>query len=137
MKNVITLIGSLMLPLPLIRTRQSVLASTRLREFPLGPKRRPTKLYCKLWNYCLYFDKIIKELIKGIKIHTFGYLSTGISTLIVRLTMRPDELPGELSQFGAGDDETDLYKSKDKPTKPVRSHVNLNTYIWLQHQNQE
>jgi hypothetical protein len=22
--------------------------------------------------------------------------------------MRPDELPGELSQFGAGDDETDL-----------------------------
>lgn len=36
--------GSLMLPRPLIRTRHSVLASTRLREFPLGPRRRPTKL---------------------------------------------------------------------------------------------
>ena len=40
--------------LPLIRTRQSVLASTRFKEFPLGPRRRPTKLYCynkKIWSY--------------------------------------------------------------------------------------
>lgn len=44
---IITLVGSLMLPRPLIRTRHSVLASTLLREFPLGPRRRPTKLYCK------------------------------------------------------------------------------------------
>ena len=47
--------------------------------------------------------------------HTFGYWSTGISTLIDRFTMRPDELPGEFSQFGAGDDERDLCKL-NKPT---------------------
>lgn len=44
--ELITFAGSLMLPRPLIRIRQSVLASTRLREFPLGPRSRPTKLYC-------------------------------------------------------------------------------------------
>lgn len=43
---IITLVGSFMLPRPLIRTRHSVVASTRLREFPLGPSNRPTKLYC-------------------------------------------------------------------------------------------
>ena len=44
---VVTFVGSLMLPRPRMRTRQSVLASTLLREFPLGPRRRPTKLNCK------------------------------------------------------------------------------------------
>lgn len=33
-----------MLPLPLISIRQSVFASTRFREFPRGPRSRPTKL---------------------------------------------------------------------------------------------
>lgn len=34
-------------------------------------------------------------------IHTLGKLSTGTSTLMVLFTMRPDELPWELSQFWA------------------------------------
>ena len=41
-------------------------------------------------------------------VHTFGYSSTGISILIVRLAIRPDGLPGELCQFGPGDDGTDF-----------------------------
>uniref|UniRef100_A0A0A9D8Y6 Uncharacterized protein n=1 Tax=Arundo donax TaxID=35708 RepID=A0A0A9D8Y6_ARUDO len=63
-----------MLPRPLIRTWQSVFASTRLREFPLGPSSRPTKL-------------------------KLGYWSTGMSILIVFFTMKPEELPCGLSQF--------------------------------------
>lgn len=58
-KENFTRFGSLMLPRPLIKTRHSVVASTRLREFPLGPRRRPTKLYCKNKN-------INKEMIKKI-----------------------------------------------------------------------
>jgi len=36
--------------------------------------------------------------------------------------MRPDELPGELSQFGPGDDGTDLCKWS---TNKIRSKINL------------
>lgn len=97
-----------MLPRPLIKTRQSVLASTRFREFPLGPRRRPTKLNCNKIMLILYYFwiwKIVEYIQKqDMIIHTLGYTSTGMSTLIVFLTTRPDELPCGLSQLGVAED---------------------------------
>ena len=40
----VTFSVSLMEPFPLMKTRQPLDASTRLRELPLGPRMRPTKL---------------------------------------------------------------------------------------------
>jgi hypothetical protein len=41
---------------------------------------------------------------RDVILHTLGNVSTGISTLIVFLTRRPDELPCGLSQLGVGED---------------------------------
>ncbi|RDY13510.1 hypothetical protein CR513_01551, partial [Mucuna pruriens] len=104
---ILTLVGSLMLPRPLIKTRHSVVASTRFREFPLGPRRRPTKLNCNKLKSIV--DLSIKKKFniycgRDEILHTLGNVSTGISTLTVFLTIRPDELPCGLSQFGVDED---------------------------------
>lgn len=74
-----------------------------LKRVPPRAKKAPNKVVLQS-EINVRIQKMQKRKIK-IKIHgkirTLGYLSTGISTLIVLLTIRPEELPCELSQFCA------------------------------------
>jgi hypothetical protein len=63
----LTLAVSLIEPRPRIKTRQPVVASTRLSEFPRGPKILPTKLNCRIHELLtLVSDQGRAQLVGGL-----------------------------------------------------------------------
>ena len=78
-------------PRPRMYTLHSVMASTLFKEFPRGPKIRPTKLYCQVWCEKLLIKtkslKINSAQIITPSLLTCGYLSTGRSSLITLFTI--------------------------------------------------
>ena len=93
-------------PFPLMYTRQPVQASTRFREFPLGPKSRPTKLN---WININKKDSLYLVIVLTLRVDfTLGYFSTGISRRKVFLTVDKLILHSILTPYGT----LDLYQEE-------------------------